>query len=71
MVVKSKTFEQSLEALEAIVGKLESDELDLDKSLELFEKGVILYKDCRKQLDKVEKKIAKLSENLKEESLGN
>ena len=66
MSTKNKTFEQSLEEMESVVGKLESSELDLDKCLELFEKGVILYKDCKKKLEKVEKKIAKLSENLKE-----
>ncbi len=69
MSAKSKSFEQSLEELESVVGRLESNELDLDKCLELFEKGVILYKDCKKKLDKVEKRIAKLSEDLKEEPL--
>ena len=69
MSTKENTFEQSLEELEAIVGKLESEELELDKGLELFEKGVLLYKECRTKLEQVEKKIVKLSENLKEETL--
>ena len=69
MTTQNQSFEKSLEALEDIVLKLESKELDLDKSLELFEKGVILYRECKKQLEKVEKRIAKLSEGLKEEPL--
>ena len=69
MSAKNNTFEQSLEELENIVRKLESQELNLDKGLELFEKGVFLYKDCKKKLDQVEKKIVKLSESLKEEPL--
>lgn len=66
---KKDTFESTLEKLEQIVGELESKELDLEASLEMFEKGVMLYKDCKKHLEKVEKKINKLSENLKEEEV--
>jgi exodeoxyribonuclease VII small subunit len=66
---KKDKFEDSLNHLESIVKELESKELDLDQSLEMFEKGVMLYKDCKKQLEKVEKKISKLSESLKEEEL--
>lgn len=66
---KKDTFETSLEKLEQIVGELESKELDLEASLEMFEKGVMLYKDCKKHLEKVEKKINKLAENLKEEEV--
>ena len=66
MVKKKKTFETSLIELEDIVEQLESNELDLDRSLELFERGTLLYKDCKRELEKVEKKVAKLSENLQE-----
>lgn len=70
MAVKKKdSFESSLESLEKIVEELESKDLPLEKSLEMFEKGVGLYKDCKKHLDKVEKKVAKLSESLEEELL--
>lgn len=66
---KKETFETTLGKLEEIVGELESKELDLEASLEMFEKGVMLYKDCKKHLEKVEKKINKLSDNLKEEEI--
>ncbi len=66
---KKEKFEDSLNNLENIVEELESKDLDLEQSLEMFEKGVMLYKDCKKQLEKVEKKISKLSESLKEEEL--
>ncbi len=64
-----KSFEESLNSLEKIVTDLESQELDLEKSLEMFEKGVGLYKDCKKHLEKVEKKVAKLTESLEEEEI--
>ncbi|MCR9203830.1 MAG: exodeoxyribonuclease VII small subunit [Halobacteriovoraceae bacterium] len=66
---KKENFETTLGKLEEIVGELESKELDLEASLEMFEKGVMLYKDCKKHLEKVEKKINKLSDNLKEEEI--
>jgi len=68
VISESHTKEQE-EELKTIVGELESKDLDLEQSLEMFEKGVMLYKDCKKQLEKVEKKISKLSESLKEEEL--
>ncbi len=67
--LKSQKFEKSLEKLEELVSKLESGELSLDESLEKFEIGVELYKNCKDQLSKVEKKITKLTDSLKEEPL--
>jgi exodeoxyribonuclease VII small subunit len=64
-----KNFEESLKELESIVGQLESGELSLEKSLEQFEVGTKLYKSCKDQLSVAEKKIALLTESLKEEDL--
>lgn len=66
---KKDSFESTLEGLEKIVEELESKDMELEKSLELFEKGVTLYKDCKKQLEKVEKKVSMLSASLEEELL--
>lgn len=52
-----KTFESSLGELEAIVRKLEQGDLDLEDSLELFEKGVKLSRECRDRLTKAERRI--------------
>jgi exodeoxyribonuclease VII small subunit len=64
---KLKSFEKSLEELEEIVNDLEAGEVGLDESLKKFEKGVSIYKDCKKLLGDAEKKIKILTENLKEE----
>ena len=64
-----KNFEDSLKELESIVGKLESGDISLELSLEQFEVGTKLYKKCKEQLSVAEKKIAVLTESLKEEDL--
>ena len=56
-------FEQSLGRLEEIVRMLENGSAPLDKSLELFEEGVSLVKNCNSQLDNVEQRIKILSRN--------
>lgn len=52
-----KSFESSLEELEQIVRQLEGGDLPLDRSLELFEQGVRLSRDCQKRLDEAERKV--------------
>ncbi len=53
----SKTFEESLDQLEAIVRKLEDGDLPLEESLELFEKGVKLSRECKERLVRAERRI--------------
>ena len=52
-----RTFEASLEALEQIVRQLESGDLPLDKSLELFEQGIRLSRECQERLSQAERRI--------------
>jgi len=52
-----KSFEASLEELEQIVRHLEAGDLPLDRSLELFEQGVRLSRECQKRLDEAERKV--------------
>ena len=54
---KAKTFESSLEELERIVRELEQGELPLEKSLELFEQGVKLSRECQERLNQAERRI--------------
>ncbi len=53
-------FEEALQKLEGIVEKLESGDLKLDESLELFEEGVRLSRLCQKKLEEAQGKIEKL-----------
>ncbi len=52
-----KTFEASLEALEQIVHELEGGDLPLEKSLELFEDGIRLSRQCQERLNQAERRI--------------
>ena len=54
---QSRTFEASLEALEQIVHQLESGDLPLEKSLELFEHGIRLSRECQERLNQAERRI--------------
>jgi len=60
-------FEKAMQRLEAIVDELEKGELDIDKSLEIFEEGIKMSRVCSKKLNEAEKKIEKLTENKKGE----
>jgi len=50
-------FEKNLEKIDEIVRDLEEGELSLNKSVERFEEGVKLIKECYKQIETAELKI--------------
>ena len=52
-----RSFEASLEALEEIVHQLEAGDLPLEKSLELFEDGIRLSRQCQERLNQAERRI--------------
>ena len=51
------SYEQIFVELESIVEKMDSGDISLEKSLELFEKGVSLIKDGKKKLDQAESRV--------------
>jgi exodeoxyribonuclease VII small subunit len=54
---RANEFEKAFQQLEKIVQRLESEELPLDESLQLFEDGIRLSRFCHQRLEAVEKKI--------------
>jgi|TARA_B110000263_G_C15020627_1_gene379363 exodeoxyribonuclease VII small subunit len=50
-------LEQSLEELETLVEHLESGDLSLEESLECFERGVKLTRECQVILKQAEQKV--------------
>jgi exodeoxyribonuclease VII small subunit len=56
----SVSFEQAAERLTAIVAQLESGELKLEDSLELFEEGVRVARNAQAQLDHAEQRVEEL-----------
>jgi len=63
MIMKKEnvSFEKAMLRLEEIVKQMENGEVNLDKSLELFEEGSGLIKYISNILDKTEQKITILS----------
>ena len=57
-----KDFEAAIAELETIVKKLEEGDLALEKSLELYERGVQLSRFCHSQLEQAERRIEILNE---------
>ncbi|HYW43839.1 MAG TPA: exodeoxyribonuclease VII small subunit [Bryobacteraceae bacterium] len=51
------SFEASLDELEKVVKELEGGDLPLERSLELFERGMNLSDACRKQLEEAETRV--------------
>jgi exodeoxyribonuclease VII small subunit len=58
-----KSFESSLKELEDIVEQLEAGDLPLEESLDLFERGVRLSRECQKRLDAAERRVEVLLKN--------
>ena len=57
---QAQTFEASLASLERIVRELERGEQPLEKSLELFEQGVKLSRECQERLSQAERRVEML-----------
>jgi len=62
MTKEGETFEKSLKALEELVKELETGNLDLNKSLEIYERAIALRDRCRKILDESERRVQKIME---------
>jgi exodeoxyribonuclease VII small subunit len=56
----SPSFETCLDELEKVVKELELGDLQLDRSLELFSRGMQLSEVCRKQLEVAETRVEML-----------
>jgi len=53
-------FEEALNKLEEIVEKLEKGDLPLEETIEIFEEGINISKNCSKQLNEAELRVKKL-----------
>ncbi len=53
-------FEHSLDELEQLVVRMEQGELSLDDSLQSFERGIALYRNCQGALDQAKLRVSEL-----------
>jgi exodeoxyribonuclease VII small subunit len=59
-VVEDLSFEAALEELETIVSRLEQGEVDLEDSIALYERGMVLKAHCEKKLKGAEMRLEKI-----------
>jgi exodeoxyribonuclease VII small subunit len=55
-----QSFESCLDEFEKVVKELEAGDLPLERSLQLFERGMELSDACRKQLEEAETRVEML-----------
>ena len=55
-------FEQSMQALEDLVARMETGEMTLEESLAAYERGVGLYRHCQGALEQAELRVRLLSD---------
>ena len=58
------TFEEGIKRLEEIVKALDDEKINLEKSIELFEEGVKVAKECMEILGGAKGKITVIKEEL-------
>jgi exodeoxyribonuclease VII small subunit len=56
--VEGLSFEEAMAELERVVGQLESGNVDLEKSIALYERGAALKAHCEARLKAAEEKVA-------------
>lgn len=57
------SFEAKLAELEALVQQIEQGSMPLDKSLEAFEQGVKVAKECHSILDTASQKVTEIKQS--------
>ena len=60
--IENMTYEQAYSRLEEVLRALEDKSTGLDKSLEMYEEGIALYRRCNALLDEAEMKVKKFNE---------
>ena len=60
MSKKNPSFEDNMARLEQIVRAMERGDVPLEESLQLFQEGTALVKECSKMLDNAQQQVTKI-----------
>ncbi|HIU75429.1 MAG TPA: exodeoxyribonuclease VII small subunit [Candidatus Pelethocola excrementipullorum] len=60
---KALTLEESFVELDKMVDQLESPDISLEESFQVYKKGMELLKECNSKIDTVEKKMLQMNKN--------
>ena len=64
------SLEEALEKLDETIAKLQSEDVSLEESFELYKMGMDYVKFCGETIDQVEKKVLMLNQEGKLDELG-
>ena len=56
------TLEENFSKIEEVIEKLETEDISLEEAFAAYSDGMKLLKTCNEEIDKVEKKVLKLTE---------
>jgi exodeoxyribonuclease VII small subunit len=56
------SFERALDELEQLVQRMEKGDQSLDDSLAAYERGVALYRECQRALERAEQRVRLLTD---------
>ena len=59
---EGKSLEESMNELNRIISEMEKNDISLEKSFELYKKGVKELRDCSEMIDRIEKEMIILEE---------
>ena len=59
--ISALSFEEAMKELEGVVRDLESGNVELEKSIALYEQGARLKAHCEKKLKEAEEKVARIT----------
>ncbi len=60
---KEIKLEEAFAKLDEILDELESPDISLEESFQVYEEGMKLIRQCNETIDRVEKSVLKLNEN--------
>lgn len=61
--MENMTYEEAIKKLENIVSMLESNNVSLEESVNLFQEGILLSQYCDNKLKNIQEKVTKIFEN--------
>ena len=60
---ENRSIEEAMEALDQIAKRLESNEITLEESFQIYKEGMELLQYCSRKIDTVEKNMLQMNED--------
>ena len=60
--METLSLEEAFEKVEAVMSELQSDEIPLEESFQLYQEGMMMLKYCSDKIERVEKQVLAMGE---------